>query len=167
MTDYLEALLDDLDDQEEASVLDPGHKIVVPAGSYVRGAHEREAENPPDQLGQRTGPIQVPGQVRRPGLSGQESLSHDRGKDGVPDQPAGPDLPPWLPETEPDGAAGQGLYEALAKARNAVRLVRQGQGGVTVTVPAASPAAPGLDLLTIDQAMERDARRYDGGFPLY
>ena len=66
-------------------------------------------------------------------------------------------------------AAGGGwLYEALTRAGQAARQVREREtAGVTVTLPETGNRSGQLNAAALDRAVERDARRYDRGFPLY
>lgn len=63
----------------------------------------------------------------------------------------------------------QELYVALGQTSRVSRLVAEREAGrapaiVTVSVPAAAERRDWEDL---DRAVQRDARRYDGGFALY
>lgn len=63
----------------------------------------------------------------------------------------------------------QELYVALGQTARVSRLAAEREAGcapaiVTVPVPA---AAEGRDWEDLDRAVQRDARRYDGGFALY
>ncbi len=58
--------------------------------------------------------------------------------------------------------------QALSRTGRSLRALRSGPGVMTVTLPdGGGETAAGTDLETLDLAMQRDARRYDGGFPLY
>lgn len=46
-------------------------------------------------------------------------------------------------------------------------MVRQQGSPLTVTLTGETPQGGSLDLAKLDRAVQRDARRYDGGFPLY
>lgn len=66
------------------------------------------------------------------------------------------------PAEEPAG----GLYQALRRGMRQAAYARRGSGAVTVRAPE-TPAPAGMNVEELDRAVERDARRYDGGFGLY
>lgn len=77
-------------------------------------------------------------------------------------------VPGELPQ-ESGGMSLQELYVALGQTARVSRLAAEREAGcapaiVTVPVPA---AAEGRDWEDLDRAVQRDARRYDGGFALY
>ena len=73
----------------------------------------------------------------------------------------------WAEGLEPARTGAAGLLTALTRTAWAAGVVRQ-QGRVLGTeLPGEVPGPKGLDLETMDRAVQRDARRYDGGFPLY
>ena len=59
------------------------------------------------------------------------------------------------------------VYAALRRAQAAADFVRRQSRSFTVTLPDSPQAEPGLTARQLDRAVERDARRYDGGFSLY
>ena len=60
------------------------------------------------------------------------------------------------------------LYAALRRTAGLSRLAAGGGGTIPVVLPAASaPVETGQDWEALDRAVQRDARRYDGGFSLY
>lgn len=63
--------------------------------------------------------------------------------------------------------AGVGLLEEMKRAARAAERIHTQQNGVTVTLPEEKRGNPQMDILAFDRAVERDARRYDGGFSLY
>lgn len=67
--------------------------------------------------------------------------------------------------TVPSGAVR--LLEELRRAELAAGAIRHQGNPVTVTLPEEGIPRGGLDLERIDRAVQRDARRYDGGFSLY
>ena len=74
----------------------------------------------------------------------------------------------WLPRTEGETGAASALLGALARTARSVRAIRGSAGVMTVTLPPAErPANRGVDVEALDLAVQRDARRYDGGFELY
>ena len=60
----------------------------------------------------------------------------------------------------------QAVYRSLVRSEQAAGTVRGPGRRLTVSLPEA-PASAGLDPQALDRAVERDARRYDGGFWLY
>ena len=59
------------------------------------------------------------------------------------------------------------LAAALRKARTGADFVRRERRNLTVTLPEAPAVAGSFSAEELDRAVERDARRYDGGFSLY
>ena len=73
-----------------------------------------------------------------------------------------------LPLAEERAEAAGVLLQALSRTGRSLRALRSGPGILTVTLPGESgETAAGADLESLDLAVQRDARRYDGGFPLY
>ena len=73
-----------------------------------------------------------------------------------------------LPLAEERAEAAGVLLQALSRTGRSLRALRSGPGVLTVSLPGESGGtAAGTDLESLDLAMQRDARRYDGGFPLY
>ena len=74
----------------------------------------------------------------------------------------------WISQAERPAEAAGVLLEALSRTGRSLRALRSGPGIMTGTLPEAGAGAaeePALEAL--DLAMQRDARRYDGGFQLY
>lgn len=65
---------------------------------------------------------------------------------------------------EEDGGV---LYRSLRKVARVAQVAEGGREPVTVALPAGTAEGAGGDWSGLDRAVERDARRYDGGFPLY
>lgn len=59
------------------------------------------------------------------------------------------------------------LLTSLRRSDDAADFARHQSRTFTVTLPEAPDPAPGLTAGELDRAVERDARRYDGGFSLY
>lgn len=76
---------------------------------------------------------------------------------------AGPTAPAWAERRAVDGP---GWLGRLARTGDAAALARSRRGSVTVTAPE-QELPPALGAEDLDRAVERDARRYDGGFALY
>lgn len=143
MIDYLSPLL------EEEPSLDWQEPVWVPAA-------DREA----------------PGQSDRsvPAAAGVETLAQ------TPSKPLARDLDgetapglslSWAEPLEGRTVGSAVLAQRLRRTGRVSRLARGGGTAVTVTLPDRSSPAPALDLLALDRAVQRDARRYDGGFTLY
>lgn len=73
----------------------------------------------------------------------------------------------WLAERAEQGARGSALYEALRRADRVAQPATGGRDTVTVTLPGETAGRQTADWSALDRAVQRDARRYDGGFPLY
>ena len=141
MTDYLQEALEG---GEETAALIQGRRALLPRRP---GPAPTPPEAEPAPQASSAGAFPVPAE----GESGEESWSGD------------------LPGREARGEAGTWLLAALGRAGRARRALRQGPGAVTVPLPGPgeAPAAGETDLESLDLALQRDARRYDGGFPLY
>ncbi len=86
----------------------------------------------------------------------------------APEDARGSSWGDWLPRTEGETGAASALLGALARTARSVRAIRGSAGVMTVTLPPAErPANRGVDVEALDLAVQRDARRYDGGFELY
>ena len=112
---------------------------------------EGGAEAPQPQAGQGDPPAAGPGAGQENVLAGllAGAVQEDR-------------LPP-LPR-------GQGVGELshrLARTAQAVRWLAGGGTAGMVSLPSPVPGERGTDWAALDRAVERDARRYDRGFPLY
>ena len=124
-------------------------------------------------------PIRVPAADRgEPGLpetvgsgkAGMEVLDYAAAQTGVENLEGetvlNPDLS-WAEPLEGRTVSSAVLAQRLRRIGRVSRLARGGGSTVTVTLSDRSPPAPALDLLALDRAVQRDARRYDGGFTLY
>ena len=63
--------------------------------------------------------------------------------------------------------SGTQLYQQVRKLRRAAEIVRGEGRGTERTVVVRQEGTPGLTVEGMDRAVQRDARRYDGGFGLY
>lgn len=59
------------------------------------------------------------------------------------------------------------LYQQVRKLRRAAEIVRGESRGTERTAVVRQEGTPGLTVEGMDRAVQRDARRYDGGFGLY
>ena len=143
MIDYLSPLL------EEEPNLDWQEPVWVPAA-------DREEPGLPETVGS--------------GKAGMEALHYAAAQTGVENLEGetvlNPDLS-WAEPLEGRTAGSAVLAQRLRRTGRVSRLARGGGSTVTVTLPDRSSPAPALDLLALDRAVQRDARRYDGGFTLY
>ena len=142
MIDYLSPLL------EEETDLAWREEIRVPSADrqtagLVRSAPAAAGVTPPTQT--RT---QVQG--------------HDLANGEAPDR----DLL-WAEPLEKRTLGAAVLAQRLRRTGRVSRLAQGGRTAVTVTLPDQGGTRQSLDLLELDRAVQRDARRYDGGFPFY
>lgn len=72
-----------------------------------------------------------------------------------------------LRETRGEEPTGAELYHTLQRAAQAARMGRRRPGTFSLTLPNRAAPAPGLTLTEIDRAVQRDSRRFDGGYTLY
>ena len=63
--------------------------------------------------------------------------------------------------------SGTQLYQQVKRLRRTAEAVRGESRGTERTVVVRQEGAPGLTVEGMDRAVQRDARRYDGGFGLY
>lgn len=124
-------------------------------------------------------PVWVPPADREePGLpetvdsvrAGVEDLRYAAAQTGVENLDGETVLTPDLSWAEPLERRTLGAAELARRIRQTgrvSRLAREGGAPVTVTLPEVSGSAAAPNLLDLDRAVQRDARRYDGGFTLY
>ncbi|MBR5534528.1 MAG: hypothetical protein IKU62_06750 [Ruminiclostridium sp.] len=142
MIDYLEELL------EEEGAVDLTGRPLVPVG--------RRKDLPwEDQVAQeRTGPKEEAVE----GAGAAERLDGSLARAGIPS---------WAEETLRSQSGGIRLLDQLTQKTYTAGMIRQQGKPLTVTLPGESPQGGGMDLVAVDRAVQRDARRYDGGFSLY
>ena len=143
MIDYLEDLL-----EEEAAVELTGRPL-VPVGR--RKVPFREEDE---------GSLRQGKEPEGEGFAGK-NLLHD----GIRLTEAG--RPSWAEAGLHSDSGAVRLLGMLNQAAQAAGMVHGPGKSLTVTLPRETARAGGLDLETLDRAVQRDARRYDGGFPLY
>lgn len=182
MMDYLEALLPEEEEAEQALSPPPG--AVWPGfdrgeQEYMerkkRDAEQEEAENEradglPEEARLRSGRMEWMRERERVG---------DGETEKGPSVPAAPALAEILAGEEKRGrswmdggtvadSGAQVLLAGMGRARRAaMTLFRRENGAGNLAAPGEGPATSGLQLEELDRAVERDARRYDGGFSLY
>lgn len=142
MIDYLSPLL------EEEPNLDWQEPVWVPA-------EDREEPGQPDRS--------IPPAAGVENLTRTRSRPQARNLDGE----TAPDLSLSWAALEEQTVSSAILAQRLRRIGRVSRLARGGGSTVTVTLPDRSSPTPALDLLALDRAVQRDARRYDGGFTLY
>ena len=160
MRDYLAPLVGETEDGTEALL--PEEQTILARRRRFSGEGwlepaeggplpEGGAEAPRPEAGQGDPPAAGPGAGQENVLAGllAGAVQEDR-------------LPP-LPR-------GQGVGELshrLARTAQAVRWLAGGGTAGTVPLPSSVPGERGTDWAALARAVERDARRYDRGFPLY
>ncbi len=161
MIDYLEEVLE----EEREETLSQSRRVAVrprsgrPAGepgTESAGAAGTGAEDPGEA---RAAPAPAEDGETAPGeIAAVEA----------PENALGSPWGDWLPRTEGETGAASALLGALARTARSVRAIRGSAGVMTVTLPPAERLANrGVDVEALDLAVQRDARRYDGGFELY
>lgn len=187
MTDLLEELLDELEEDKETEETDGWRELTaVPRIPEGPGAAERQE----DEGGRedRPGPRDEP-----TGENAAEALRQREGEAALPEKTAAEELEPTASAADRSGdvtglvrvrreaakmelagarAADSGAWGTLALYRSAARGIRSVQ---TAAAPAAGAAVTermtaGTGSLTVDEldrAVRRDSRRYDGGMELY
>ena len=75
--------------------------------------------------------------------------------------------PSWVEEAADQRPGAVRLLAMLSRAAQAAGRVQQQGKPVTVTLTGENTRSGQMDLEAVDRAVQRDARRYDGGFPLY
>ena len=165
MTDYLQALLDQEREETPPRWHDRGGPWVrrtVPPKSEPAAPGGERGEAGWLEEGAAPHALAAEAVLAEPAGHG-EALADQRWSD-----PAGPRGEPTLPQPggQPMGPAQ--LYAALRRSAGLSRLAAGGGGTIPAVLPAASaPAETGQDWEALDRAVQRDARRYDGGFSLY
>ena len=160
MRDYLAPLVGETEDGTEALL--PEEQTILARRWRFSGEGwlepaeggplpEGEAEAPRPEAGQGDPPAAGPGAGQENVLAGLLAGAAQEGR------------LPLLPR-------GQGVGELshrLARTAQAVRWLAGGGTGGTAPLPSPAPGERGTDWAALDRAVERDARRYDRGFPLY
>ena len=160
MIDYLEQVLEGEEDEtlwqekRRVAVAPPGKESAQEAPAVMRSAVR--ADGP-----EESGPVPAAeGPEEEFGLMPETEWTGDPEDRGDPWED-------WLPRTDGTGETAGALLGDLRRARRGSRAARSGQRVMTVTWPVTENAPAGLDAEALDLAVQRDARRYDGGFALY
>ena len=143
MIDYLEDLL------EEETVVELTGRPLLPVGRRTVPFREEE------EASLRSGPSSKKGTPAEGAVGQGRAQRTDAGR------------PSWAEEAVPLRSAGVRLLEGLRRAELAAGAILHQGSPVTVTLPEENLPGTGWDLERIDRAVQRDARRYDGGFFLY
>lgn len=143
MIDYLEDLL-----EEEGAVELTGRPL-LPVGRRTVPLWEEE------EVSLRSGPSSKKGTPAEGAVGQGKDQRTDAGR------------PSWAEEAVPLRSAGVRLLDGLRRAGRAAGAIRYRGSPVTVALPEEGFPGTGVDLECIDRAVQRDARRYDGGFFLY
>lgn len=159
MIDYLEELL------EEEAAVDLAGRPLVTMGRKKRVWQEDE-ENPEEDRRGGLERAETEGEGREAGVEGKYT---DKAKGGSWAESAARESRTlvWLEANRGGVPGGASLAEWLRRAERTARAAAGGQGVVSVTLPGEGRGHRPVDLLTLDRAVQRDARRYDGGFSLY
>ena len=162
MRDYLAPLVGETEDGTEA-LLPEEQTILARRWRFSGEGWAEPAEGGPLSEGGVEAPRPEAGQGDPPAAgpgAGQENV--------LAGLLAGREREEALPPEDSPWKGSWSLEETLARTAQAVQGMSGENRTVTVTLPEA-PAAPGTegDWAALDRAVERDARRYDRGFPLY
>ena len=144
MIDYLTPLL------EEAAGLAWQEAVLLPA------AARDDPDRPPWETAPAAPAAALPQADRPPRPEEPEPAADD---------PARAALPPESAAARQLGAAL--LDQRLRRTGRVSRLAQAGGSALALRLPEPAPAAAAPTLLDLDRAVQRDARRYDGGFTLY
>ena len=161
MIDHLEELLEE---SREDPLTGSRRAAVLPAGSSP--AREPEEEKRPAAASEPPEAADGAGSAVRE-IGAESGRALPEASDRTPETETDPAWGDWLPRTEEGTEAAGLLLRALSRAGRSARLLRTGSGVVTVTLPETGAGSGGLDVEALDLAVQRDARRYDGGFTLY
>lgn len=176
MTDYLEALLPE-EAGEELTLelgqrLPPRRRETEAAAWEPSPAGAGTAELPEAPAGERQGePDRLWAPLEEKARRGAwlERALGGPGEAGPAETAAPRRAPGGTPEAGGREPAAAALLEGLSRARRAAGYAAgPGGGAATLSVPQERiSAGGGLELEALDRAVQRDARRYDGGFALF
>lgn len=160
MMDYLEALLGQAGEEEWMA---PGRRVILGKRTTVQADDPAEEEKTAEGEGRllRSG---EGGGVPEEELSLKEEAPVGEELEGMDGAARQADL--WMAR-EGGREEGTPLYEALRRTARVARLAAGGRETVTLTLPGETAERQEGDWTALDRAVQRDARRYDGGFTLY
>ncbi len=144
MIDYLEDLL------EEETAVELTGALLAPVGRRTVPLWEEEDPPARERQGAEGGDV-----AEDPLPAREEEEAHRAGRFS------------WAEGQASLRSGAAGLLTALIRTAWAAGAVRQQGRALGTELPGEVPSPKGLDLETMDRAVQRDARRYDGGFPLY
>jgi|GEM_PF-1426227 len=163
MIDYLAQVLEE---EEQESLRIGGRRVAVRPGEREKPGEEGLPEVGGTDGVQETEEetiLRLPAETEvespaAPAASEEEMTIPEEGKTAWGD---------WLPRTDGGTDAAAALLGSLRRAGRSVRAIRGGTGVMTVTLPEPGGQTAGPDVEELDRAIQRDARRYDGGFELF
>ena len=164
MIDYLEALLEE---DEEEEIRPGGGRMTLVRKS--RGS-EREESAPEGEtvIGEEALPFELPYTERWVEFvpEGEKETAFEESEEQIgTDWSEDVESLEGLNETRRGSVTA--LYEALRRAGRTAEAVSGGTRTVTAATEEERPVEKSFTLTELDRAVERDARRYDGGFTLY
>ena len=173
MRDFLEELLDGQEDETREA---PARWEEPPVVLRRRGAREAGTEGGlprPPWIDAAARGAEAP-HTRPEGREGRSAAAEQteaarRGAAGRADlAAAGGGGAVWAPapEVQGTGTGAEELYRKLLRTGRA-GYVRRDMGAAALSHPGAEERGPALGAAELDLIFQRDARRYDGGFPLY
>lgn len=178
MRDFLEELLDGQEDETREA---PARWEEPPVVLRRRGARGEAGEagtegglpRPPwiaaAARGEETPHTRPEGRGGR-GVEAEQTEAARRGEaEGAEPVAAGGGGQVWAPSPAVPGigTGAEGLYRKLLRTGRAAGYVRRDMGAAALSHSGAEERGPALGAAELDLIFQRDARRYDGGFPLY
>lgn len=177
MRDFLEELLDGQEDETREA---PARWEEPPVVLRRRGAREEAGEagtegglpRPPwisaAARGEETPHTRPEGRGGR-STAAEQTEAARRGAAGSAEPAAAGGGQAWAPAPAVPGigTGAEGLYRKLLCTGRAAGYVRRDMGAAAFSHPGAEERGPAPGAAELDLIFQRDARRYDGGFPLY
>lgn len=174
MTDYIEWLLEEDEDAgETVSLSETGSLNAIPAlRQAVRAARASDAaQSEPSASARESWEDAAAKALVREELALASSSGAREDEDGATTPAAGERsraaLLEALSSVRIQSGGASGLAQRLARADRAAVYIDRAQSGGTISILEDRSAGSAPDLKALDQYFQRDARRYDGGFPLY
>lgn len=178
MRDLLEELLDGQEDETREA---PARWEEPPVVLRRRGAREEAGEagtegglpRPPwidaAARGAEAPHTRPEGREGRSAAAEQTEAAHRGAAEGAKPAAAGGGGQLWAPAPAVPGigTGAEGLYRKLLRTGRAAGYVRRDMGAAALSHPGAEERGPAPGAAELDLIFQRDARRYDGGFPLY
>lgn len=178
MRDLLEELLDGQEDDAREA---PARWEEAPVVLRKRGARgeagETGTENGPPRVSWASmvtrgeeAPHMLPEGCEGSGAAAEQIEAARRGGAGGAELATARDGGPvWAPDPSVPGLGkgAEGLYRKLLRTGQAAGYVRRDMGAAALSHSGAEERGSPLGASELDLIFQRDARRYDGGFPLY